>query len=172
MRVLGCLGVLLVLAGIAAEVAAYIVVSRWLKANVDWVGSGYLEAAILIVCTTWLGVVMAKRHLAKLPAAFMGSMMGQDRGAAGRHLVGLVGAILLALPGLLSDVIGLLLLLPPIQGLLSGLGQRVLAGIVRQQLQRMGGGMPFPGMAPRGSLTPDDRIPRGPRTYDTVAEKE
>jgi hypothetical protein len=115
-------------------------------------------------------------------------------GTIGRRLIGIIGGILLAFPGFVSDVPGLLFSLPPVQILLGRLGAAIAASVAKRTIGGMfrgaggfpgsgfpGGGMPGipPGMFPKGfpGLKPDDSLPFGrppggaPKTYDVEPEK-
>ncbi len=173
-RNLGCLFFFVVLAWLGVEVLAYIGASRFLNSHFETtVGSGgYLIVLAWMVVSLILAVKIGRWHLAQV-------MPGVLKGTAGRHVVGVLGAILLGLPGLLSDIPGLLLLLPPVQALLGKLGATVMSVIVKRSMGKMmagfaggfPGGSPFPGMKP---LMPDDkaRFGKSGKTYDTTAEKD
>jgi UPF0716 family protein affecting phage T7 exclusion len=190
----GCLALIGVVAVIGGEVWGYIAVSHWLRANArDWVGSGWLEALLLLATTSVIGVFIIRHHVKRLPMALMQGFLGQGT-AAGRHFVGLVGGFLLAVPGFGTDVLGLLLLLPPMPWLLAGVGSRLAKHFAAQAMKKMmGGGMPgmpggfpFPGGAmpgagmpggfpfPGGMPRPDDRArkPGAGKVYDVDAEPD
>jgi UPF0716 protein FxsA len=176
-RGLGCLFVFVVLGWLALEVWAYVAASRFLNTHFESsVGSGgYLIVLLWIGLSLVVAIKLGRWHLSKV-------MPGVLNGTAGRHVVGVLGAILLGLPGLLSDLPGLLLLLPPVQSLLGKLGAAVMAVIVKRSMGKMmgggfaggnpfAGGSPFPGMRP---LMPDEkaRFGKGGKTYDTTVEKD
>ncbi|GDY11491.1 hypothetical protein LBMAG53_03680 [Planctomycetota bacterium] len=176
MRSLGCLGFLLVLALGALEIWGFLLVVGWL--NLIFHSGGWLEAVLLQVAMIALGIWLVRRHAAALGPALAASLTGKDSGAAGRRMVGLVGAILLIVPGFFSDVLGLLFQIGFVQGALSRIGQLLAIAAARQALAKMGGGAfpgagPFPGMQPRSGfpgMQPDDRVVRRPRILDTTAE--
>lgn len=180
-RGLGCLLLLFIVAWLCLEVLAYIGVSRLINSSFEsTVGSGgYLIVIAWMVLSLVIAIKLGRWHVAKVAPGIL-------NGTAGKHVVGALGAILLGLPGLLSDVPGILLLLPPVQSLLGKLGTAVMAVIVKRSMGKMigggfpggfpnvgfpGGASPFPGMKP---LTPDDkaRFPKPGKTYDTTIEKE
>ena len=179
-RGLGCLLLLLVVAWLGLEVLAYIGVSRFLNTHFEsTIGSGgYLIVLLWMVGSLVIAIKLGRWHVAKVAPGIL-------NGTAGKHVVGALGAILLGLPGLLSDVPGILLLLPPVQSLLGKLGTAVMAVIVKRSMGKMmgagfpgggfpGGGFPggaFPGMKP---LTPDDKARFGKpgKTYNTTIEKD
>jgi len=176
MRALGCLGVLLVLSWLFVEAWAYILTARFLNASFgESIGSGgWWLPAVWIIAMAVVGVKLVKHHVAQVvPALLMGK--------AGRHVVGAFGGVLLLIPGIISDVVGLFLLLPPVQIALGKLGNAVVASIVKRTMGSMfGGGKagplggfplggPFPGMSPRA----DDRAAfKVPKTYDTTVERD
>lgn len=193
MRILGCLGILLVLALVVAEAYSFVFASRLLTTHArdliggtTWVDT-VLPIIIAQVVLIVVGIMAVKGAVARLPTALMGTMLGQNADA-GRLMLQALGGILLIIPGFFLDLVGILLLLPPVQAILAKLGSRIALSIVRQQMAKMfPGGMPsggfpgmpggplaggFPGMRPRGPLTPDERLPRNPgKVIDTTAER-
>ncbi len=177
-RGLGCLLVLAVIAWLGLEVIAWLLLSRLLNHLFETsIGSGgYLLTIGWMVLSLVVGIKLARYHISRV----MGGLMN---GTAGRHVLGAAGAILLALPGFISDVPGLLLLLPPVQTMLSRMGAAILASVVKRSMGKLfGGGFPgaqlgagssgpFPGMKP---MTPDDRARFGKpgKTYDATVEKD
>ncbi len=184
-RRIGCLLLLAVLAWLGLEVWTWLALSRWLNHTYETsIGSGgYLITTGWIVVSLVVGIKLTRWHLSRVMAGLMS-------GTAGRHILGAVGAVLLALPGFLSDVPGLLLLLPPVQSLLGRLGAALLASVVKRSMGKMfGGGFPggFPGGKPGGAagfpsgpfpgmkpMTPDDRarFNKPGKTYDASVEKD
>lgn len=186
MRGLGCLFFLFVIAWLGVEGIVLYETAVWM--NHHW------ESAIgtggWIICVGWtiaallIGIKLGRWHLARI-------MSGLLNGTAGKHVIGLGGAVLLAIPGLLSDIPGILMLLPPVQILLGRLGKAVVAVIIKRTMGKMmggmaagmaggfpggfpgmpGGGGPFPGMRP---MSPDERaqFPKQIKTIDTTAEKD
>lgn len=176
---LGCLLLVAVAAWLSLECWVFLLAAQAI--GQAWFGSGLagiLPLLVVVVLCIFIGVRTAKRNASRIVAGLL-------QGTAGRHAVAALGGVLLAIPGIILKLPALLLLLPPIQRLLGGLGQLVLAAVVRRQMGRMfggampvagfPGGMPFPGMAPVPS-TPDERRPfaraaRTPKTIDTTAER-
>ena len=170
----GCLAILLVIAALSVELWAMLFVIGWAH---DVLGPLMAAAA-----TSVLGVVVIRRQLALLPKAMLD-------GTIGRRLICIIGGILLAFPGFISDVPGILLILPPVQALFGRLGAAIAASVAKRAMQGMFRGMPGasggafpggipPGMFPKGfpSLTPDERLPFGkpgaaPKTYDVKPEQ-
>lgn len=183
---LGCLGLLLVVGVLVGEAYSFVVAHRLLGTYArDIIGGALwtdtlLPILLLQVAMIVLGVLAVKSALATLPTALMGSMLGKGTDA-GRLLVRAVAGILLIIPGFFLDVVGLLLLLPPVQAVFGAIGQRLAMSLVRQQMAKMfPGGMPgqmpfpgggFPGMQPRGPMMPDARVGRGGKIVDVTAER-
>ncbi len=184
-RAFGCLFLLAFLAWFALEIIVFAAVSGWMNRHWEtYIGSGgWFICLGWTVLTVILGIKLARWHLTRV-------MSGILTGTAGRHLIGVAGAVLLALPGLLSDIPGLLLLLPPVQRALGRLGGAVMASVMKRTMGKMmAGGMgpggfggmagmagmmgagPFPGMQP---MKPDEmaRFPKRPKTIDTTVEKD
>ncbi|HEU4349961.1 MAG TPA: FxsA family protein [Actinoplanes sp.] len=93
-----------------AEFAVFIAVAHA-------IGTGW--SVLLVAATSVLGMVLLRREGIRgwrgfRAAAEAGRPPGEQ---VSNSLVGLGGALLLAVPGLISAVLGLLLLLPPMRGL-------------------------------------------------------
>jgi UPF0716 protein FxsA len=86
-------------------------------AVVHAVGAGW--SILLLAATTVLGLALLRREGVRGWRAFRAaSQTGRPPGAqVTNSLVGLLGALLLALPGLITSAAGVLLLLPPVRGL-------------------------------------------------------
>lgn len=175
MAKLGCLALLLLGGWLCLEVWAFLLIAELVGQR--WFGStlsAVLPVGLALLALSWLGVKAAKLHISRM-------MAGLLTGTAGRHAVGCLGGVLVAIPGPILKLPGALLLLPPVQRLLGGMGQLVMAAVVRRQMGKMfppgfpmppGGAGPFPGMAPFAGFKPDDRVRRGaPKTIDTTAER-
>jgi UPF0716 family protein affecting phage T7 exclusion len=166
-RGLGCLFLLLLIGALCVELWLGLVI-------IDRQTDRILPVVLLLIATSYIGVRVAIWHGRKLPMDLLA-------GNAGRRLIAVAGGALLAFPGFASDALGLLLLLPPVQSLLAGLGQRIAMSLLRNIMGRMGGGgMPggFPGMpggfpgGPFPGMKPDDRMFKPPhKTIDTTVEK-
>jgi UPF0716 protein FxsA len=93
---------------------------------VHWIGG--LATLVLLVAGAFLGMVVMRRAGASWWRALVGrtrtpsgvEVSGQtpDPGAAASAALLFVAGLLLFLPGFISDVFGLILLLPPVRGLL------------------------------------------------------
>lgn len=82
-------------------------------------GVGFGSALLLVFAASLLGMVLLRREGMRAWRGFRVAV--ESRQPPGRQvtdgLVGLAGALLLALPGLVSGTVGLLLLVPPVRGL-------------------------------------------------------
>jgi UPF0716 protein FxsA len=109
---------LLLVAGAVTEVVVFVLVVRWV---------GALVAVLLAVATSVIGIVLLRREGIRAWRRFRTAVeAGEPPGVrVADGLVGLVGALMLALPGFVSDVVGLLLVLPPSRGLARRAVQRV-----------------------------------------------
>ncbi len=191
MFAIGCLTIFALIGVLALEVWGYILVSQWLR-QFPQVGTGYLEAAILLVLLMFIGWRIFKYHMAAIPPTLVAAFTGQGGYQGGRHMVGMVAGILLVFPGFFTSALGLLLILPPVPYLLAPLAQRFAISMAKRTFQKMmaqggipgmpgfpgAGGIPpgaFPGGFPGGFPgAPDDRVfkPRPKtRTFDTTAER-
>ncbi|MEV0428055.1 FxsA family protein [Micromonospora sp. NPDC050495] len=87
---------------------------------------GFGAAVLLVFAASLLGLVLLRREGMRAWQGFRAAV--ESRQPPGQQvtdgLVGLVGALLLALPGLVSGVVGLLLLVPPLRRLARGGAQR------------------------------------------------
>jgi UPF0716 family protein affecting phage T7 exclusion len=160
---IGCLVFLLAIGLLAVELYVYLVLAHWLHLHVESI-NGYLEPVVLMIVDGVIGVRVIQRSLAQVPFAMMS-------GKSGRLAVRALGGALLVFPGLATDVVGWLLILPGFNHLFGRLGDKIVAALMRQGLQRMfSGGKAPPGFAFPG-MQPDERVRGAPKTYDTTAEK-
>lgn len=99
---------LLFLAGIAAEIASIILVG-------DLVG--VLATLLLLLGGGVLGVGLMKSAGTNIVAALRGPVQASSlqRGAAGDAMAKVLAGLLFLIPGFFSDLIGFLLLLPPVR---------------------------------------------------------
>ena len=159
---------LLLLGAAVAEIVAFVLVARWLGPPV---------AVLLALATSVLGGVLLRREGIRAWRRFRRAVdAGEPPGVrVADGLVGLVGALLLALPGFVGDVLGLLLLVPPTRALARRAVERVaerrmssrVAGDVfgprRVRVRR--GPSAGPTAEPTGEPGPGPaRGPAGPRT--------
>ncbi|MEV5448253.1 FxsA family protein, partial [Streptomyces sp. NPDC052644] len=98
------------LLAVVAELAVFIGVGR---------AVGFGAAVLLVFAASLLGLVLLRREGMRAWRGFRTSV--ESRQPPGRQvtdgLVGLAGALLLAIPGLLSGLVGVLLLVPPVRRL-------------------------------------------------------
>ncbi|MGC5020204.1 FxsA family protein [Micromonospora sp. DT47] len=98
------------LLAVLLELAVFVGVGRMI---------GYGSAVLLVFAASLLGLVLLRREGMRAWRGFRASV--ESRQPPGRQvtdgLVGLLGALLLAMPGLVSGVVGLLLLVPPVRRL-------------------------------------------------------
>jgi UPF0716 family protein affecting phage T7 exclusion len=189
MKLVGCLLLLgLILVWAAVEGTGLWLLASSLGAGIGdgWTHPEWLGALLLTAICSVVGVVIIKRQAAALPQELVGSFMGMPGKGLGRRVVAILGGILLAIPGPATDVLGILLLLPPVQMLLAALAARIAMSVAKQTMGKMmaGGGLfggaggaaggrsPFPGMMPFPGLKPDDSAPRRPKTYEVEAERD
>lgn len=174
MRRFGCLGILLFIALLTLEFYGVLVVIGWLKNDV------FATIMILAVMTV-VGIKLAQFHARRLPQALLS-------GQGGGRLIALIGALLIVVPGFISDVIGLILQIPLVQRLFSKVGMVLAASLVKRAMggglgKGFPGGFPgagFPGGFPGGpfpGMKPDERITNGkpggqPKTYDVKPDKD
>ncbi|SCL24626.1 UPF0716 protein FxsA [Micromonospora pallida] len=98
------------LAGLVAEVAVFVLVGRAI---------GFGSAVLVVFAVSLLGLLLLRREGMRAWRGFRVSVESQQ--PPGRQLtdglVGLVGALLLAVPGLVSGLVGVALLVPPLRRL-------------------------------------------------------
>ncbi|SCL72697.1 UPF0716 protein FxsA [Micromonospora citrea] len=101
------LGLLL---AVLLELAVFVAVGRAI---------GFGSALLVVFAASLLGLVLLRREGMRAWRGFRAAAeAGQPPGRQVTDgLVGLVGALLLATPGLVSGLVGLLLLVPPVRGL-------------------------------------------------------
>lgn len=158
-----------------AEIAVFVAV-------VNAIGAGW--SILLLAATTVLGLVLLRREGVRGWRAFRtAAQAGRPPGSEVTHsLVGLLGALLLALPGLLTSTAGLLLVLPPFRGLARRGVQRAaerqvssaVAGDLfgpRRVRVRRGADMPAPPgpTAPYGSTGAGSALSGSPASGATAA---
>jgi UPF0716 family protein affecting phage T7 exclusion len=176
MRGIGCISILLFIFLLCVEFYVLLVVMGWMK--------DILGPLLILAVMTVVGVKVAQFHMKRLPQALMS-------GQGGRRVIGLVGGLLIVIPGFITDIVGLLLQVPFVQRLFSKLGMLVAASLVKRAMGGgLGKGFPgfpgggFPGGFPGGAfpggpfpgMKPDDRITSGkaggPKTYDVQPDKD
>ncbi|KWV29638.1 FxsA family protein [Micromonospora rifamycinica] len=108
---------LVLLLAVVAELAVFVGVGR---------AVGFGAAVLLVFAASLLGLVLLRREGMRAWRGFRTSV--ESRQPPGRQvtdgLVGLAGALLLAVPGLLSALVGVVLLVPPVRRLVRSGVQR------------------------------------------------
>ena len=127
MRALGCLFLLFVAAVIAGELFLII----WLGALSEEIG-GTFTIIVITFALSFIGFRLAKYRGKQIPQAMLSGQIGKAAG-------GMIGAILMTIPGLATGAVGLLLQLPPIQAMLSGIMHKIFLTFTATAMQRMAG---------------------------------
>ena len=138
------------------------VIELWLLAGLSRVLGG--EAVLgWVLGTAVIGGLLAKYEGLRVVSSFrraLTEMRAPERGVT-QELLLLIGAALLVLPGVIGDLVGVLLLLPPVRNGVAHLLEERLTRYVGVQSrgfqQRVG---PLSQRAPR-STVPRQRTPRG-----------
>lgn len=165
----GCFLILLVFGLLAGEVWVYLLVSQAFRPP------DYLIPILIMVGMAIVGYKVIRYHAPRMAQSVL-------TGLPGRHFVGIVAGALMVFPGLASDAIGLLLLLPGINHVAGKACNVIAMSVLRNSMQKlfkgvggMAGGFPFPGMQPGApGMKPDEQAKfsrKPPKTYDTEAEK-
>ncbi|MEW2164968.1 FxsA family membrane protein [Streptomyces sp. NPDC007084] len=115
-------------------VAVWLVLEIWLLVTVAHATSGFI-VFLLLVAGIVLGAVVIKRAGRRAFRNLTQTLQQQQSGVAptaegggggGGNGLMMLGGLLLMIPGLISDALGLLLLIPPVQKSLSRYAQRAL----------------------------------------------
>lgn len=156
------MALLIVLAWFVVEVVLLLLVGSWL--GVGW-------TLLVLLGTSVLGGVLLRNQGRRTISALRQAQAHQRSG--GRELadgaLGGVGALLLVLPGFGTDLLGVLLVLPPTRALVrpvlaSALGRRVLLMTPGGGGNpRGGGGEVVDGEVIEGEVVPTDESPPQPR---------
>ncbi|MDP9867557.1 MULTISPECIES: FxsA family protein [Streptosporangium] len=162
---------LLVLAFLAVPVLEILVSVRIGQAIGVWPAIALLAAGGLL--GSWIVRREGRKAWRKLQEAMQTGRMPEPGAPGGAMTV--AGGVLLAIPGFLTDVVGLLFLLPFTQPLVRALGARFLARRIRTLAERTAGpglGTPFGGMdSPFGGV-PGQRDGSGPVIHGEVIRDE
>jgi UPF0716 protein FxsA len=159
-------------------IAAWLVLEIWLLTVVAGAASGF-AVFVLLVAGFLLGSVVIKRAGRRAFRALSETLQQQQNGALpqgrtnseGNGLM-MLGGLLLMLPGLISDALGLLLLVPPVQKALSRYAERTFERKVREATGTFGDAFQQArihrpdGKVVQGEVVRDDDAPRG-RHEDT-----
>lgn len=126
-----------------AEIAAFVVIGRWI---------GVLPVLGLVVIAALAGVFLMKSTGPATAARVQSAMRGRENPllAVGSAAFRVVAGILLVVPGFITDILAILLLLPPVQAVLV---QRLT---VRGRMRRPAGGRIIEGEAVEISPPPGD----------------
>jgi UPF0716 protein FxsA len=118
-------------------IAAWLVLEIWLLTVVAGAASGF-TVFLLLVAGLILGAVVIKRagrrafrNLSETLQQQQNGVSPSSEGGKGNGLM-MLGGLLLMLPGLISDALGLLLLIPPVQKALSSYTERTLDRKMRE----------------------------------------
>ncbi|MGK5740649.1 FxsA family protein [Micromonospora sp. URMC 103] len=108
---------LALLVTVVLELAVFVLVGR---------AVGFGAALLLVFAVSLLGLVLLRREGMRAWRGFRAAAQaGQPPGRQVTDgLVGLLGALLLAVPGLVTGVVGLLLMVPPVRALARAAAQR------------------------------------------------
>ena len=122
-----------------------------------------------VVALSIVGYKLLMFHKNRLMAAFV-------QNKAGSRIIGMVGAVLLILPGFITGAIGLILQIPLVQSLFGRIGNALMASVMKRAMGGAfgkgfpgagfpsggfpGAGFPggFPGVFPGGFPKPDDQV--------------
>ena len=105
-----------------AEISAFVVVGGWI---------GLLGVLALVLGTGVAGVMVLRRQGVALAGALRGSG-GLQAGGLGQAGLLVLGAVLLVMPGLLTDVVGLALMVAPVRAIVAArIGVRAGVGRAR-----------------------------------------
>ncbi|QIB46969.1 FxsA family membrane protein [Streptomyces aureoverticillatus] len=128
------------------SIAAWLVLEIWLLTVVAGASSG-LMVFLLLVGGLVLGSFVIKRAGRRAFKNLSEALQQQQSGVApapeagGGSALTMLGGLLLILPGLISDVLGLLLLVPPLQKVLSRGAERAFERKVREAAAAAPGGL-------------------------------
>ncbi|MFI6935989.1 FxsA family membrane protein [Streptomyces sp. NPDC050287] len=116
-------------------VAAWLVLEIWLLSVVAGAASGF-AVFLLLVAGFVLGSVVIKRAgrraFQNLNEALQRGGAPSDSSSGGGNGLMMLGGLLLMIPGLISDAVGLLLLVPPVQKALSRYAERTVERKLRE----------------------------------------
>lgn len=125
-----------ILIAIVAEIVTWIFVG-------DLVGSGWY-VFFWFIAAFFIGINMVRGSTAHIMPQMqqmqMGGVMG-DTGGLGQHLPRAIAGLLLLIPGLLTDVVAVLMLLPPVQQAFKGIALKAMQKRQEAMMNQMMGGM-------------------------------
>jgi UPF0716 protein FxsA len=153
----------LLVATLVVEVVVFVLVAQWI---------GLAWALGIALATTLLGGWLLRREGVRAWRRFRDAVQAERPPGrpATDGVVGLAGALMLTAPGFVSDLVGLVLLLPPSRRLAGGAVQRV---VERRMSPALAGDIfgPRRVRARRGPTTSRNTAPDPVRTEDNSAEK-
>ncbi len=123
---------LIVLAGLVLEVFVWIGVG-------DLVGSMWYVFFWFIVAFV-IGMNIVRKHATGLMPQMQAGQMSADPALSG-NLPKILAGLLLMIPGLISDVLAVLILIPPVQNMLKATMMKVMMKRQQAMMEKMMGGM-------------------------------
>ncbi|MGW0906712.1 FxsA family membrane protein [Streptomyces sp. NPDC002853] len=162
-------------------IAAWLVLEIWLLTVVAGAAGGLMVFLLLVAGVVLGGMVIkhaGRRAFRELSEAVQQQQSGlaphpSERG--GGNALTMLGGLLIILPGLISDALGLLLLVPPVQKAVSRKAEKTFERKVREAATQGGLGEAYQqarmhrpdGKVVQGEVIRDDeRPPRGPHPDD------
>ena len=128
--------ILVILIAVVAEIFTWIFVG-------NLVGSGWY-VFFWFIAAFFIGLNLLRTSTAHIMPQMqqmqMGAAMG-DTGGLGQHLPRAMAGLLLLIPGLLTDVLAVLMLLPPVQQAFKGVAFRAMQKRQEAMMNQMMGGM-------------------------------
>ncbi|MEU5958334.1 FxsA family membrane protein [Streptomyces sp. NPDC047525] len=163
-------------------IAAWLVLEIWLLTVVAGAAGG-LTVFLLLVAGVVLGGMVIKRAGRRAFRELSEALQQQQQGGLAPHpsergggnALTMLGGLLIILPGLISDALGLLLLVPPVQKAVSRTAEKTFERKVREATAQGGLGDAFQqarmhrpdGKVVQGEVIRDDERPaRGPHPDD------
>ena len=129
--------ILFILIAVVAEIFTWIFVG-------NLVGSGWY-VFFWFIAAFFIGLGMLRKStqhiMPQMQQMQMGGMMGADTSGLGQHLPRAIAGLLLAIPGLLTDIVAVLMLLPPVQQAFKAIAMKALQKRQEAMMNQMMGGM-------------------------------
>ena len=127
--------ILFILIAVVAEIFTWIFVG-------NLVGSGWY-VFFWFIAAFFIGLGMLRKStqhiMPQMQQMQMGGAMG-DTGGLGQHLPRAIAGLLLLIPGLLTDVVAVLMLLPPVQQAFKGVAMKAMQKRQEAMMNQMMGG--------------------------------
>lgn len=146
---------------VIAEIVVFVLVAQAI---------GWAWAIILGLATMLVGAALVKREGVRAWRRFRGAL-GEGRPAGGEvsdGLTGLLGALLLIVPGFITDAVGLLLLAPPVRAFAG----RQVRRVAERRISPAAAGDLFGPRVVRAERSPQPGSPRSPADPGEVVEGE